>query len=330
MRKRAISDEELSAIINLVERGASWLKIERDTDIPRAVAKRAYDKWEQNRSLEELKKVRFNIAGEEFRDHLKQLARIAESLPDFLHIPASPYETQRSEELLDKWLQSFILEDSQDLTPEITTDIPSETAPDREERRKKRVLRDNKLLFKCLQAHTVKSVRWKRLEEWKQEWDRCVPDLVEMRKEAGELLNNILSQKAEIAKRIVQESGEKDAREKLLKAVLDAVWRSIESDDMDEAPNFIRIGSYGGGYTPVIVGKSRPYTVFSFKDGGLAKEVLKICRQAITILSKGDTCIRVRLEVVTMRYKITELEGELSPLKLKPVLLKTRCELCPV
>jgi len=139
-----------------------------------------------------------------------------------------------------------------------------------------------------------------------------------------------MRQKPDLANRIVQESGEKDAQKKLLKAVLDAVWRSTQSDKLNDAPSFIRIGSYGRGYTPVIVGKNYPYTVFSFEDGGLAKEVVEICRQAITILSKGDTCIRVRLEVVTMRYKITELEEQLSPLKLKPVLLKTRCELCPV
>ena len=82
MRKREISNDEMNIIIKMAEHDDSWLKIERVTGIPRAAAKRAYDRWEQNRSLAELRKVRFNIAGERAASRVDGARRAGHQLDD--------------------------------------------------------------------------------------------------------------------------------------------------------------------------------------------------------------------------------------------------------
>ena len=39
MRRRYVSDEELTQVIKLKQNGASWLRIENETGIPRRTAK---------------------------------------------------------------------------------------------------------------------------------------------------------------------------------------------------------------------------------------------------------------------------------------------------
>ena len=92
----------------------------------------------------------------------------------------------------------------------------------------------------------------------------------------------------------------------------------------------MQIGSYGGKYTSVIIGERDAIVILSFEDKELTKQVAEIVRQAATNLSRGDQVSKALSEVRSMRNSIGKLEEELSPLRLLPVLLQTRCDLCPV
>ena len=70
MKKREFTDEEWALILKLKQSGASWLKIQDETGIPRRTIKRAYEEWESTKSYDELKQARIHVAGEEFRDHI--------------------------------------------------------------------------------------------------------------------------------------------------------------------------------------------------------------------------------------------------------------------
>ena len=45
MKKIVLSHNQLEQVLNLREKGISWVKIEKETGIARRIAKRKYDEW---------------------------------------------------------------------------------------------------------------------------------------------------------------------------------------------------------------------------------------------------------------------------------------------
>ena len=78
--------------------------------------------------------------------------------------------------------------------------------------------------------------------------------------------------------------------------------------------------------------KSRDETVFRFfgdTSKGLAEKVTHICELAAKNLRKGDMVQQLLPEVRTMKDATKKLREALNPVKLTPIILRTRCELCP-
>jgi hypothetical protein len=69
---------------------------------------------------------------------------------------------------------------------------------------------------------------------------------------------------------------------------------------------------------------------FRFGEKDLAKEVVRVCGQTIQDLCKGDTVGQVAEDRARMALRIKELEEQLDPMILRLLILRTRCDLCPV
>ena len=67
MKRKTLSQKDLDRIAELRQRGTSWLGIEKETGIPRYVAKREYQLWEKSSTLQELRGVRLRLAEDEFK-----------------------------------------------------------------------------------------------------------------------------------------------------------------------------------------------------------------------------------------------------------------------
>ncbi len=65
------------------------------------------------------------------------------------------------------------------------------------------------------------------------------------------------------------------------------------------------------------------------KDDVLWIKVTRICNSVAENLRKGDTARQLRLEVGNMKKVCEELREMLNPVKLRPMILRTRCDLCP-
>jgi hypothetical protein len=74
-------------------------------------------------------------------------------------------------------------------------------------------------------------------------------------------------------------------------------------------------------------------TFFLFDDNTpLAQKVTYICNLAVNNLEKGEKSDMVKLlqnEVRIMKKANEELREMLNPVKLTPLILRTRCGLCP-
>ena len=163
-RRRNLSPDELSRIIQLRGSRTSWLKIEQVTGVPRQIAKREYGAWEHSQSKEELKQARIQVATDLFNEHLQQIVGLAEGLVNDIPESMTPGETRDAETVIGDILARWISSEAE----ERVSLIPRQQDAERAHRRS---LRQNQILFRSLRDHTREKVDWQVLEKWKVGWN---------------------------------------------------------------------------------------------------------------------------------------------------------------
>ncbi len=344
MKREELAPEELDKVIKLKEIGTSWLKIEHETGISRRTAKRVYEKWKHSQSPEVLREARKDVAVKAFLDHLKSLTTLAGSLVANLSVPPSLADMEKNTEQFFAWLwQQNLLWRGVYISPETQerynlSQIHVYTMGDPQ-----CFLRgdpqfnvlENELLFKCLHDHTRgEGVRWEALWEWKKARDNCVKIAPKLQKETSEVVNNFLNQEREtnFLERIKEESKEDNPAKRMAEVVLREIWRAILRDKLDGEDPWFQTVLRGKGTPQEINVKSSDETVFTlFGDTnmGLAEKVTRICALAANNLCKRDMVQQLDDEVRNMEKATEELRKMLNPVKLTPIILRTRCELCP-
>ena len=314
-------------MIKLKKLGTSWLKIEHETGINRRAAKRAYEKWEHSQSPEVLREARKDVAAKAFLEHMSSLITLAGSVVAALSVPSSPDDMERNSEQFfsELWHQDLL---------QRWTYIPSETREyylmSQEHKRDMQFnFLENELLFKCLQDHTRgEGVRWEALEEWKRARDNGAKIVSKLRKEPSVGVSNFLKQEGEtnFLQRIKEEEQtQHDPIEEMAKAVLAATWQGIVEDKLGQ--DLVRMVSPRSGGQGIVKVKDETFLIFN--DASLAEEVIHICNLVANNLCKGDMVQQLHSEVRKMKKTTEELRGVLNPVRLTPMILRTRCDLCP-
>ena len=318
MKKIELSPLELKKVVELRQLGAKWTEIEHETEVERRAAKRAYEEWERDKKMKEQQRVRFRVAAEAFHEHLNDLIRLAESLVSALCVPKMLRELRNADEVLDRLRMKNILGELEPL-PTSTDEIG-------------RLVRRNNMLLKSLQDHTQKKLRWETLEEWKQARNNAVEYSEKLRSETTKLIREILNNQLGLKKRIESASGGNDIAEKIADGVRENIWRGILARKPE--PLHVLKGAS-------VVAEGRVWLEFYHGDSDtkldlgdveLAKEILSMCRQVATNLWEGtqsDMVRRLTDEVRRMQDTTKELEESLDGLILRPIILRTACDLCP-
>lgn len=313
-----VTSEKLTELIRLRQDGESWLGIQSKTKVPRRVAKRAYQEWERKRSVEELWAARREVAAAEFRDHLDTLTEVAQLLVRSLVVPTSFREQRDAESVLDDaWKTSlgFILETHREEDDRRPTE------------NQRAVIRRSRMLLQALQNHTHDKVRWKALDEWRNAWSTCIKRLAELKVEATKIMENILNQEAGLRNRIIRGCGKDEAIILMTEGILWEIWQGEPHLDLD-CP-LVRTRSSDEGRSQLIFGKNNSTYGLSFETG-LAEKATTDCNWAAQNLSRGQIVQQVADELGRMRARSEELEEMLDPLILRPLMLRTHCDLCPI
>jgi len=310
MRKRYVSDEELNQIIRLKQSGASWQMIQNQTGVPRRSAQKAYEDWQRSQSIEELKAARVDVAAEEFRKHVDLLINLADSLAGGLEVPKTPKITINAEEFLDSlWEKSY---------REVQNIQPSQPI---EKRGKQRFLREYHMLLKSLEYHTREKVHWQLLEQWKKAWNDCIGHLNNYENEADTIEAKISSIDANLIKTINDKSQKETAAEQMAQSVLDAIWQNIADGTLDLEKPEIEFSFDSVDRTVTIPDEKGLYE----KVAGMLSQAA----EAFCIERKKDIILPLRDDVHRLNEVISTLEEMLNPLVLRPLILRTRCDLCP-
>jgi len=315
MKKIELSPIELKKVVELRQLGAKWTEIEREIKIDRRALKRAYEEWERDKIIKEQEAVRFRVAAEAFHEHLNDLIALAESLVDALAIPQTLRGLINADDVLDQfWIRNIYSE--QEELP-ISSD------------RKERMVRKNKMLFKSLQEHTRDKVRWESFEEWKQARNIAVGYSKELRFQATGIIAGFLSNQLDLKERLINTFGGSDVPEKISDGVRETIWRAILTGEPDQM-HVIEGANKWRVWLEFYKGDSD--TKLYLPDLELAKEVLSMCRETVTKLreeTKSHLVLGLTDQVAKMQERTAELEESLDPLILRPIILRTRCDLCP-
>lgn len=320
MKRRVLSDEELAQVVRLHQGGASWMRVQKETGIPRRIAKRAYGEWEDSQSVEELKEARKGIMLEELREHLDSLVHCAERLVNGLVVPESPNEERKAESIVSQIWQTDI--DSKPDTRRMYRASPL--------KKQTQIRRHNMLLFQSLQHHTRNKIDWELLDQWEKAWDDCIAALEGLHQKTKELVNNYLNQDKGLTPNIENDTGKKDVTERVVEGLLWAAWWVVPSEvgEMDDSKTKFNVKQQNQVFKVVFAPTNRDLRL-TFHKQQLAQAVANICNSAIKILHVENTLRPVADSLAAMKKAMIQLEDMLDPLRIRPMILRTRCDLCP-
>jgi hypothetical protein len=325
-RRRNLSTDELSRIIQLRSNRTSWLKIQRITDIPRQIAKREYAAWEHSQSKEELKQARIQVATDLFKEHLQQIVGLAQWLVNDIPESITPGETRDAEavirDMVARWISSEA-EELVSLTPR-QQDV---------ERTNQRSLHQNQMLFRSLRDHTREKVDWRVLEEWKGGWDRSREVLEALRSKSEKMVSSILdNQKPGVRDKIGASGVGEDILAKMGAGVVEVILRAVNDNTLERAFDLVQSKPINDGRGLVIFAESGSVARIELPYYSLATDVAEICKWAAKNLFIEERDGQVRLYqdgIEAMKEAVQRLENVLDPLMLRPMILRTICDLCP-
>ena len=269
--------------------------------------------------MEELKEARKDVAAQAFGEHINYIIKLAESLVGALHVPEMLRGLGNADEALNQLWMRNIQEELELYHKSGAVEIG-------------RVVRRNRMIFKALQEHTREKVRWEALEEWKQARNNAAEYSRKLRMEATEVIGNILNNQSDLKERIKTIVRDNDVTEKISDGVIENIWRGILTGKPEQMHVLKGSSIMTEGRVWLEFYKGDSDTRLDLNDVKLAKDVLNVCRWAANNLQKGNKSDLVRSladEVHRMQDRTEELEESLDGLLLRPMILRTRCELCP-
>ena len=333
MRKREVSANELAKIVSLRQNNFSWLKIEKETGVPRRIAQRAYRDWEHTRAGDEFRKARETVATEELRSHLNSLKKLAFVLGrDLFDIPwpsRDPQSAKGAKEFLKSLLERDIASEygvyglpsrGQSRYLISTTDsYPAEVC-----------YRQNELLLKSLQEHTKHTDHKLNLSDWESAYDRCWEHQVKLLEELDQILPIVLNLHPELKRAEVMASKEKKITGRMADGLIYLLWKAILAGkvELEELVSKIKVFGGGEGRAELAFGNLDSRVIVPEDVGAQARDV---CIGVITnLIARRKEIIDPLLEAVkTLRRVNDDLAKILNPLTLVPDILHSRCDLCP-
>ena len=289
MKKRIeLSGDQLEKVVQLRQgKRYSWLRIQKETAIPRRIAKREYLKWEQEQGREYLHTVRREVAAEEFRFHLDTLVELARQFTLILRSPG-PHETRDADQVITDGLRNL---KGYDTIHDDLRILESFT------------FRQRWWIYEALRVHTRESVPWDKMEYWKRQWNDCVKDLQRLRSK----MKSDLFQEHSAA-----------MTDPDVQSIVDYVWEQVWLWISDGIP------------------ESTADDILTRMNESLGRhgveiplEMEKVCAQQVGYLLTEVEAGFVKQSIRRLREAARQLEETLDKIKLRPVLLRTRCDLCP-
>jgi hypothetical protein len=325
MKRVKLTGSQIEQVMRLRENKLSWVRVQKETGIPRRIAKRELDELQRKQSERQLESVRKEVAAQEYQAHLDLLAHFAINLVDALGIPEVITELRSADEVMTTLLSKDIFKEHELVSLRLG-----------DSQRERRVVSMNKLVFKSLQDHTQSKVDWEALAEWKAARDSCIDKVAATKKELGTVLRGILEQKPGL-KRMIDATKRTDVLSRIVGGILVNLWLNDVLGYRGEVTASIGESVLKQGSAWVdFHRKALKDTELIFDSEGaktnvdMAKGIVEISNRAISNLRTLGLISEVKSEVDKMQDAADALETTLNPLVLRPLILNSRCDICPI
>ena len=251
-----------------------------------------------------------DVAAEEFRKHVDLLLKLADSIAVGLKVPETPQVTMNADQFLESlWEKMY---------RELRNYQPGQSI---EYRERWRFIREYHMLLKSLEYHTREKVHWQLLEQWEENWNTCKGHLNKLEKGASTVAANIRGKDYKLIESIDNRSQQYNAAERMAESVLHAIWQNIADGTLDPEKPEIEFGFDSVDRIVTIPDEKGLYE----KVAGILSQVA----ETFCIERKEDIIQPLLGDVSRMNAVINALEEMLNPLVLRPLILRTRCDLCP-
>ncbi len=322
MRKTYVSDELKSRDINLRKSGASWLNIQDEAKVPRRTAKRVFEESQGSQILEELASARKQVAVGLFNKHMQDLTNIAQIVLDKLETPPSLTDQRDSASILNNLFQTGIHIHGQEPTFSPSTPLNPE-----------QVTRRNKMLYESLKQHIKEGSNQSAIDEWLSSRDKWKDNMDKLRLDINELISNIIKQKIQSWQKEQKIAIDSTQVNKIEHGITAVVYRAIieKTTDLDQVKTYIRTSQSTDTVAVIFDGRNSTTELIADSEE-LAEKVIEICTWALKNLFIGEESETVELLAKTldnMQKSRNQLDERLNVLRLVPVILHTKCELCP-
>jgi hypothetical protein len=324
MQKVKLSDEQLGLIANLKRSGKKWTQIQRETGIPRRVAKREYEEWESKQAFDDLKQARTTVAAEAFRDHVDSLIKIAEHLVLSVRTPVvNDIDLEADQYLDEQWKTEILIHHGTG-----TNSLPHYIRTERVN------LRENRILYNALRIHTELEVQWNPFDKWKDLWNGTVTIMRQLRENIHKEINNFFSQEnakpSGFMNSVIADTDKPNAIEILAKAILTELVNKLDDEKANSKGFFFRVLQQSDDnyhVTPI----DSYAIILKFKNDALADKVNEIANKVANnmYISFKEDLRRLKNDIDNINNLAYELEEKFNPLVLRPIILRTRCRLCP-
>ncbi len=318
MRRRYVSDEDRDTIVRLRRSGAGWLKIQEMTGIPRRTAKSVCERWQVGQAAEDMTTARRQVAAEAFNSHMGDLIALAHRISDGLDAPG-PADRRGGSQVLESILQTEIHGRSQDKPRYSFYDKNTED-----------VKRQNRILFDSLKEHTKEKIDWNTLDDWvsaRDEWKRAMDKLESI---AVELVHKVYDMEGHEGELISTIKSDEKLVTKMARCVAETVYRIKTADKHGQAGDYIKARSGQDG-VGVFFGEGASETELAVVGQDLAMAIAAICIWVVDLTEGKKLAVVQRLVGSFQRMSATQrgLAEKLEELRLMPLILRTRCEICP-
>lgn len=311
MKRVDLSPEKLDEVIYHRQAGLSWRAVSEATNVTARIARRSYEQWEKRRSVDDLENIRIKVGEHEFERHLATLSEWAIKLVDRLSLKEYPDFPDD-----DETYSSLIGQDSIIpflMTKAMTRDVNGNTWN----------ARQNSLIYKSIQQHTADIIRWEIISEWEEGRKTRLEVKPGIEKSITYLVNSLYIKLPNLAESFTSPLPKK----KLKEEISNAFWKEITTGEPgNDIVKVEMAGSSGENVLRITVGN---ISFLQNPDPNWDLSFSECCRQAINELHDTREVKELIKAVGQMQQVVGELEETLDPLVLRPLILRTRCRLCP-
>lgn len=330
MKKILLTEGDMERVRELRQKGVSWLGIEKTTNITRHVAKREYERWLRSSTANELRGIRLQLAEQEFKKHTYDLLEMAARVVSYLTVPDLRFKEIRSaEEQFDEMLKSFIFNDF---------GMPNDMPLSEQQSRKRNLT----MLIEALRVHVQEKLQGDFVKEWAKAWDGCIAAFTKLKRDAVDTTNDILvngrQQPLLLDKVLGKENRELETSNISYYIILGLLAVMKQEERIHGAlqatpvrtptPREIQEKVY-----PQLVPRTVSEVERDRAKNERVKDVVteyKVLTEALLTRIEPATIKSALLNYLVVDNLVFEIKDVMNPLKLYPMMLRTRCELCPI